>query len=474
MIFYVLQPVAERPEENKNETTNTAQPELAQLENDHRYLRDEILHFQNQFQLLTLKLETFEDISSENQNLKERITEQERNYIQENDDLKENVESLTRVNEATDVQLKEMSALVEENSQLKASLNQIVDANQLSRSNEEKIEQLMVENQQLQTRVDCLAATEKPSVSGNDALPDADEYVKEIAALNLKNESLNHQLDEFKEIIDRHVTENESKAIQNDELVSANLHLTEELKNSQACWEESRQQLQEKLAESSLYNQQLQQELDQHQIIMKELQASTQKATQELIAKNEELEQSESQTADLNSQCQQLQEKINSLETTLEELRARSQALEEQVESRTESRTLLADQITELEERCQSHEDGKKALAEQLEAARESLGRRDAELADVKTQLEAAKLAEVAQYERLSYSITELQQEKEQLNLTLQAFQQQREQLVQTVQQKHQEAVNYHAEAQRMAKICEDLQVWFMTYTLARLTVPSW
>merc|ERR1712137_1024425 len=39
------------------------------------------------------------------------------------------------------------------------------------------------------------------------------------------------------------------------------------------------------------------------------------------------------------------------------------------------------------------------------------------------------------------------------------AFQQQREQLVQTVQQKHQEAVNYHAEAQRMAKICEDLQV---------------
>ena len=52
-----------------------------------------------------------------------------------------------------------------------------------------------------------------------------------------------------------------------------------------------------------------------------------------------------------------------------------------------------------------------------------------------------------------------LLQEKEQLTSTLQAFQQQREQLVQTVQQKHQEAVSYHVEAQRLAKICEDLQV---------------
>ena len=52
-----------------------------------------------------------------------------------------------------------------------------------------------------------------------------------------------------------------------------------------------------------------------------------------------------------------------------------------------------------------------------------------------------------------------LEQDVEQLTTALQAFQQQREQLVQTVQQKHQESVTYHSEAQRLAKICEDLQV---------------
>nr|CAH0107834.1 unnamed protein product [Daphnia galeata] len=61
--------------------------------------------------------------------------------------------------------------------------------------------------------------------------------------------------------------------------------------------------------------------------------------------------------------------------------------------------------------------------------------------------------------DELNNQVSETKAEKELLRETLQAFQQQREQLVQTVQQKHQEAVSYHAETLRLAKICEELQM---------------
>lgn len=454
--------------------SNAGQRELLQLENDHQYLRQEIEHFQSQFEQLTLKLSTFEDIGADNQNLKERIAEQERNFVQEKDSLKEDVESLSRVNETADLRLKRMAELEEENDQLKSSLNEVIQTSQLVSSSESQIEQLIAENRQLQDQVDGLTVTEKRSTAGNDALADAGEYTKEIAALNLKNESLCQQLDELKEAIEQHVSEKDSKSTQNDELVSTNLCLTEELKSCKASWDESQQQQEEKLTESSLYNQQLQQELEQHQTIMKELQASTQKATQELISKNQEMERTKCQAAELVSECQQLREKLASLEAAMQELRAHSQALQEQAGNRVESETSLTQQIEELQKRCQSYADGEETLTQQLEAARESVGRRDAELADLKTQMEAAKETELAQFERLSLSIAELQQEKEQLNLTLQAFQQQREQLVQTVQQKHQEAVSYHSEAQRMAKICEDLQVRLNEYVDLNDELSRW
>ena len=77
-------------------------------------------------------------------------------------------------------------------------------------------------------------------------------------------------------------------------------------------------------------------------------------------------------------------------------------------------------------------------------------------------QLEEEGADLTCQCQKLTFDLQQLERDKEQLALTLQAFQQQREQLVQTVQQKHQESVTYHAEAQRLAKICDDLQVSFV------------
>ena len=352
-IFSYLQRLSE-----SEENSNGRDQEVVRLEDDHLHLQKEISYLQNQFKLLTHKLTAFECINEENQGLNDGAFEQEKNLNSSSQILLANdkVETLSPLNSSADHQLNLIKGLAEENEELKSSLNEL----QL------KIHQLEENSEKLETFLQRSAS-------------DTDELTMQISSVNSLNESLNHQLNDFKEKIDENIVNIQSKSLENDNLVSEKLQLTEELNARQISLETE----QEKLKESSLYCQKLQEELKQQkedlELQIQQLQVNIEKleSQQSPTDADEHIKQISalnSLNESLTDQLEELKQKINenlvdieskSLENDklvsdklqlTEELNARQISLETKQEKLQESSVYCQQLQEELKQRKQDLE----------------------------------------------------------------------------------------------------------------------
>ena len=292
----------------------------------------------------------------------------------------------------------ERQSLIEELEKLRTfEATKEVEASTETHSDEHELQEMTKENLRLQSMLEELYK----------------QHEQEYALLRDANEELKKHLAKNDEILQK-------SQIQLEETEGRRLNLEAKIGQLEKKLETSRKQYDEisdgKARQDEVVSR-LQPELEEYRLTLSE----TRELCKKESIRNEEL----GQLFDLKSkEAQALLEEI-------EILRSRHLVLEGEKSN-----------ISDMEERMLN-------LARETETSRE-------EIIQLGEQLE--KMSQ--ERDELNNQVSETKAEKELLRETLQAFQQQREQLVQTVQQKHQEAVSYHAETLRLAKICEELQVF--------------
>uniref|UniRef100_A0A0P6HD95 Thyroid receptor-interacting protein n=3 Tax=Daphnia magna TaxID=35525 RepID=A0A0P6HD95_9CRUS len=271
-----------------------------------------------------------------------------------------------------------------------------VEASTETNSDEQEILSLSNENLLLQTKIEDLCR----------------QHEHEFSILKHSNDELSQRLAEYDEAAKK-------SQIHLKEVEGRRLDLEAELGQLQKELEVARKQYDELSNSSALQDEivsRLQSDLEEYRLTLSETRDLCQKESR----RNEEL----SQLCDVKTrEAQGLLEEIEIVRTrqlVLEEEKNHNSDLEKQILALTKEIEIKSEEMNQ--------------IVEQLELTRR-------------------------ERDDLNSKISESNTEKEGLRETLQAFQQQREQLVQTVQQKHQEAVNYHAETLRLAKICEELQI---------------
>ena len=272
-----------------------------------------------------------------------------------------------------------------------------VEASAETHSEEQEIQAMTNVNLRLQTQLEELR----------------NQHERECGLLRDANEELKKNLAKNEEMLQK-------SQIQLEETEERRLNLEVELGQLEKELETARKQCEE-LSDSKARQDEvvsrLQPELEEYRLTLTE----TRELCKKESIRNEELVQ----LFELKSkEAQELLEEVETLRSrhlVLEEEKSNTSCLEERMLSLTRETEISREEIIQ--------------LGEQLEKTRR-------------------------ERDELNNQVSETKTEKELLRETLQAFQQQREQLVQTVQQKHQEAVSYHAETLRLAKICEELQVF--------------
>lgn len=403
-----------------------------ELANENRILKEQIDEIRNSCSIKLEEAETsrskFEsDLAQACDDLLLSKSEMER-VQEEKRLLVSNIESLNQTLADYNQQIEQLTT--ERSSLTEKLLNaeQASESSRIEASTEQNSQLLVDENLQLKSKLETLESQYTSTEQNSQLLLDENlqlkgkleelesQYTNQMAALKNELAELNRQFLEQSESEQRFQTqiqesENQCQALQLasnqlQEELEATRKRNDELSDSFTCQEETLSRLQSELEESRLTL------------------AETRDLCQKENIRNQEL------------YAQKISE-TDKLHQELEALRA----LEQEMKSSS----------TDSEERLQS-------LSHDVAARQE-------EITVLKQQLETVQ----QERDQINSSFCEAVTEKELLRETLQAFQQQREQLVQTVQQKHQEAVSYHNETLRLAKICEELQVKYSKIT-ARLT----
>ncbi|XP_057364536.1 thyroid receptor-interacting protein 11-like isoform X2 [Daphnia carinata] len=388
--------------------TSSETSRIEELSKENEILAQQMLEVRKAFDSCQIKMEEAEatrlklETDSTKNHCELMLCKSELERIQEEKRLLEsNIDSLNQVltvrQEQVDHIQIERQNFLEELERLRGfQESNKIEASTETNSDEQDIQTLTEENLLLQAKIKDLCR----------------QHEQEFSTLKHSNDQLSQRLVEYDEAAKKaqiHVEEAEGRRLDleaklgqlQDELDVARKQY-DELSNSNAVQDEVVSRLQS--------------DLEEYRLTLSETRDLCEKESR----RNEEL----SQLCDVKTkEAQRLQEEIEILHTrqlVLEEGKNRNSDLEKQILALTKEIEIKSEEMNQ--------------IVEQLELIRR-------------------------ERDDLNRKISESNTEKEGLRETIQAFQQQREQLVQTVQQKHQEAVNYHAETLRLAKICEELQI---------------
>ena len=447
-------------------------------------LKAELLDLQNKQQTLTVpeidKTETSTDPHSEWQDLQKQIDEN-RLLQAELEELKAHQQSQQSFEkERVDELINENRILREQISEARETLDshrikmEEADANRLKSEAEwsKNYDELMLSKSELERSQEEKHLLESNINSLNQALCSRNEQIEHLKAerLNLmgdleKLRTAGHS--ESSKVEASTETQSDDQEIQN--LIDQNLLLQTKLEELHCQHQQEVQLLsdekEERLAEAERNVEKCRSQIEEAEGRQRTLEA-------ELGQLREELETARKQSDELSNNNARQDEVLSRLQSELEEsrlslsetcgLRQKESIRNEELEQLCELKTKEAQELHQEIEALRSLQlalEGASSNSSELEEQVLSLTREISTHREEMNQLNEQLAALSRERDQLSSQVVESNAEKELLRETLQAFQQQREQLVQTVQQKHQEAVSYHTETLRLAKICEELQV---------------
>ena len=447
-------------------------------------LKAELLDLQNKQQTLTVpeidKTETSTDPHSDWQDLQKQIDEN-RLLQAELEELKAHQQSQQSFEkERVDELINENRILREQISEARETLDshrikmEEADANRLKSEAEwsKNYDELMLSKSELERSQEEKHLLESNINSLNQALCSHNEQIEHLKAerLNLmgdleKLRTAGHS--ESSKVEASTETQSDDQEIQN--LMDQNLLLQTKLEELHCQHQQEVQLLsdekEERLAEAERNVEKCRSQIEEAEGRQRTLEA-------ELGQLREELETARKQSDELSNNNARQDEVLSRLQSELEEsrlslsetcgLRQKESIRNEELEQLCELKTKEAQELHQEIEALRSLQlalEGASSNSSELEEQVLSLTREISTHREEMNQLNEQLAALSRERDQLSSQVVESNAEKELLRETLQAFQQQREQLVQTVQQKHQEAVSYHTETLRLAKICEELQV---------------
>lgn len=400
----------------------------------------------NQHQQSSTETERVQEILKENETLKEETRkiretlESCQTKMEEADAYRLKCEAdLTRTHDELVVSRSELERTNDEKHLLESNINSL---NQVLLAHSDQIDQfkserltLIEELERLRTGIETSQVEASTETHSDDQ--EAQRLTDENLLLQSKMENLITEHEDQVRLLNNEIEEFKRRVKQNDEAF-------QRLKNQIEETEIHRRTLETELG-------QLREELETARKRCDELSDSNTRQDEVLSRLQSELEESRLSFSETSDLCQKE--------------RIRNQELGQVNELKTKEVHDLLQEIEVLRTRhltLEGEQSSKSEIEEQLlSLTRESTANRE-EISHLVEQLEVVR----QENDKLNSQISETNAEKDLLRETLKAFQQQREQLVQTVQQKHQEAVNYHAETLRLAKICEELQV--------KYTEPVW
>ncbi|KAI9555812.1 hypothetical protein GHT06_018328 [Daphnia sinensis] len=395
-------------EELKAHQTSSETSRIEELSNENKILVAQMLEVRKAFDSCQIKMEEAEatrlklETDSTKNHEELMLCKSELERIQEEKRLLEsNIDSLNQVlgvrQEQVDHLQIERQNFLEELERFRGfQETNKVEASTETNYDDQEIHNLTNENFLLQTKIEDLCR----------------QHEQDLSTLKHSNDELGQRLAEYDEAAKK-------SQIRLEEVEGRRLELEAELGQLQKELEVARKQYDELSNSNALQDEvvsRLQSDLEEYHLKLSE--------TRDLCQKENRRNQELSQLCDMKTK-----EAQGLLEET-EILRKRQLVLEEEKNHNSD----LEKQILALTKEIEIKSEEMNQIVEQLELTRR-------------------------QRDDLNSKMSESNTEKEGLRETIQAFQQQREQLVQTVQQKHQEAVNYHAETLRLAKICEELQI---------------
>ena len=447
-------------------------------------LKAELLDLQNKQQTLTVpeidKTETSTDPHSDWQDLQKQIDEN-RLLQAELEELKAHQQSQQSFEkERVDELINENRILREQISEARETLDshrikmEEADANRLKSEAEwsKNYDELMLSKSELERSQEEKHLLESNINSLNQALCSRNEQIEHLKAerLNLmgdleKLRTAGHS--ESSKVEASTETQSDDQEVQN--LMDQNLLLQTKLEELHCQHQQEVQLLsdekEERLAEAERNVEKCRSQIEEAEGRQRTLEA-------ELGQLREELETARKQSDELSNNNARQDEVLSRLQSELEEsrlslsetcgLRQKESIRNEELEQLCELKTKEAQELHQEIEALRSLQlalEGASSNSSELEEQVLSLTREISTHREEMNQLNEQLAALSRERDQLSSQVVESNAEKELLRETLQAFQQQREQLVQTVQQKHQEAVSYHTETLRLAKICEELQV---------------
>ena len=447
-------------------------------------LKAELLDLQNKQQTLTVpeidKTETSTDPHSDWQDLQKQIDEN-RLLQAELEELKAHQQSQQSFEkERVDELINENRILREQISEARETLDshrikmEEADANRLKSEAEwsKNYDELMLSKSELERSQEEKHLLESNINSLNQALCSRNEQIEHLKAerLNLmgdleKLRTAGHS--ESSKVEASTETQSDDQEVQN--LIDQNLLLQTKLEELHCQHQQEVQLLsdekEERLAEAERNVEKCRSQIEEAEGRQRTLEA-------ELGQLREELETARKQSDELSNNNARQDEVLSRLQSELEEsrlslsetcgLRQKESIRNEELEQLCELKTKEAQELHQEIEALRSLQlalEGASSNSSELEEQVLSLTREISTHREEMNQLNEQLAALSRERDQLSSQVVESNAEKELLRETLQAFQQQREQLVQTVQQKHQEAVSYHTETLRLAKICEELQV---------------
>ena len=447
-------------------------------------LKAELLDLQNKQQTLTVpeidKTETSTDPHSDWQDLQKQIDEN-RLLQAELEELKAHQQSQQSFEkERVDELINENRILREQISEARETLDshrikmEEADANRLKSEAEwsKNYDELMLSKSELERSQEEKHLLESNINSLNQALCSRNEQIEHLKAerLNLmgdleKLRTAGHS--ESSKVEASTETQSDDQEVQN--LIDQNLLLQTKLEELHCQHQQEVQLLsdekEERLAEAERNVEKCRSQIEEAEGRQRTLEA-------ELGQLREELETARKRSDELSNNNARQDEVLSRLQSELEEsrlslsetcgLRQKESIRNEELEQLCELKTKEAQELHQEIEALRSLQlalEGASSNSSELEEQVLSLTREISTHREEMNQLNEQLAALSRERDQLSSQVVESNAEKELLRETLQAFQQQREQLVQTVQQKHQEAVSYHTETLRLAKICEELQV---------------
>ncbi len=380
-------------------------------------------------------------LTKENQTLKEQITESRealdscRMMMEEADASRQKSEAeWTKNYDELMLSRLELERTQEEKCLLESSISFL---NQALSSHNEQIDHLKIERLCLLEELEKLRAIDHMETSKVEASTETQSDDQEIKKLNDENLFLKTKLEEIYcqhqqevQLLSDEKEESKKRLTEADETMTRLQDQIEQAEDRHRTLEAELGQLREELETAKKQSDELSNSNARQNEVLSRLQSELEESRLSLSETRDLCQKENIRNEELGQLSELKTKETQELHKEIEMFRTRQLALEEEKSNSTE----LEGQVL--------------SLTQEISSSRE-------EIAQLNEQLDTL----CKERDQLNGQVTEANGEKELLRETLQAFQQQREQLVQTVQQKHQEAVSYHAETLRLAKICEELQV---------------